>query len=562
MLFLICVIFVAPNLPSHFVSQVCAAVSSIAQLVIFNSVKRGRKETKSAKQTVTRHNLNRETVLPLYLGLLIHIKTRKRDLIDTLYAHGLSVSYDRVLNFSTDEANRAIDRFEREGLVCPAILRDGLFTTGNLDNVDHNPTSTSNQGAFHGTALSITQHLLHDNHGVERASDAKEQSIQSKSIKPLPESYTTVPPISLPDNINPPASDAQAIPTSHTVDTDELQIRWLTRVNEVLSGSNDYQINRDISWSAYFANMQETMLKPPAIIALLPLFRDNAHSLAMVKHGMNIIKLITNHVNTGQTPVLTVDQPLYAIAKKIQWAWPDEYGDRQFVVMMGGLHIEMAMLNVIGDFLDGSGWVHVMTSANVTTEGRAFGLQKGSHTSRAQWAHQVTAAALYVLLRRSYDAYHIMTPDSETLDFDMWCKHMASDHPQFYYWHKVLQLELLFLQFLRSQREGQFDVYIESLGKIIPWMFALDHYHYARFMTFHVKDLLALQDTCPTIYDEFVKGNFVTQKSRHKCSALAHDQVHEQLNAMVKGDGGVIGITENESAFKRWMEAVPEVARY
>ena len=71
---------------------------------------------------------------------------------------------------------------------------------------------------------------------------------------------------------------------------------------------------------------------------LLSLFREHAHSAAMVKHGMDIIKQITNHVNAGQTPVLTVDQPLYA--KKIQWAWPDVYGERQFVVMMGGLHIE------------------------------------------------------------------------------------------------------------------------------------------------------------------------------------------------------------------------------
>ena len=140
-------------------------------------------------------------------------------------------------------------------------------------------------------------------------------------------------------------------------------------------------------------------------------------------------------------------------------------GDRQFVVLMGGLHIEMVMLNVIGNFLEGNGWVHVMTSENVITEGRAFGLQKGSHISRAQWAHQVTAAALFVVLRRSYDAYHIMTPSSEKLDFDVWCKDMASDHPQFYYWYQILQLELLFLQFLRSQQEGQFEVYVESLGK-------------------------------------------------------------------------------------------------
>ena len=49
----------------------------------------------------------------------------------------------------------------------------------------------------------------------------------------------------------------------------------------------------------------------------------------------------------------------------------------------------MAMLAAIGDWLGGSGWTSVMTTAG---EGRALGLQKSSHTSRAQWAHQVSVA--------------------------------------------------------------------------------------------------------------------------------------------------------------------------
>ena len=68
----------------------------------------------------------------------------------------------------------------------------------------------------------------------------------------------------------------------------------------------------------------------------------------------------------------------------------------------GGLHIEISMLKVIGDWLDGSGWIYVMTSATVTTEGCATGLQKCSHTSRGQWAYQVMAITQYVLLHRSY----------------------------------------------------------------------------------------------------------------------------------------------------------------
>ena len=35
---------------------------------------------------------------------------------------------------------------------------------------------------------------------------------------------------------------------------------------------------------------------------------------------------------------------------------------------------------------------------------------------------------------------------------------------------------------------------------------------------------------------------------------MAHDQVHEQLNAIVKGDGGAIGLIENESASVKKMD--------
>ena len=137
---------------------------------------------------------------------------------------------------------------------------------------------------------------------------------------------------------------------------------------------------------------------------------------------------------------------------------------------------------------------------------------------------------------------------------------MASTHPQFDYWQKVLQFEVLFLQFMRSQREQRFMDYVESLGKIIPWMFALDHYCYTRWMTIHVRDLVNIEN-CPAVHAQFLRGNFVIKKTSNKFFALAHDLVHEQLNAMVKGDGDAIGLTENEAALTRWIVAGPETAR-
>ena len=76
----------------------------------------------------------------------------------------------------------------------------------------------------------------------------------------------------------------------------------------------------------------------------------------MIRHSMDVIKRAVEHLNPGQVPVLTVDQPLFGIAKIIQWNWPESYGEDKFVILLGGLHIEMATLATLGDLLDGSGW--------------------------------------------------------------------------------------------------------------------------------------------------------------------------------------------------------------
>ena len=60
-----------------------------------------------------------------------------------------------------------------------------------------------------------------------------------------------------------------------------------------------------------------------------------------IQHSMNIVKETTEFLNPGQIPVICMDQPLFALAKQVQWANPHVFGEDKFIVMMGGLHIEM-----------------------------------------------------------------------------------------------------------------------------------------------------------------------------------------------------------------------------
>ena len=96
-----------------------------------------------------------------------------------------------------------------------------------------------------------------------------------------------------------------------------------------------------LSWAAYHGSLQPHKDVPTAIIGLLPVLVDNAHTTALIRHAVTLVKTSIQHQNPGQTPVLGMDQPLYATAKGIQWCWPDTFGKKHFVIMLGGLHIEM-----------------------------------------------------------------------------------------------------------------------------------------------------------------------------------------------------------------------------
>lgn len=200
-----------PNIKAHTDGDAPKPLQSaltISQLLMYNSCVRRRNKSKEKTATSTssnvKHSQERETPLPLYLGLMVHTKTRKRELVDTLFNLGLSISYDRVLEISTDLGNEVCRFYESEKAVCPPNLRGKLFTTAAVDNIDHNPTSTSSHDSFHGTGISLFQHADKTSPGILRSIPApSESSSKDKKIGNLPESYTMVKPVALPSRNDP-----------------------------------------------------------------------------------------------------------------------------------------------------------------------------------------------------------------------------------------------------------------------------------------------------------------------------------------------------------------------
>lgn len=342
----------------------------------------------------------------------------------------------------------------------------------------------------------------------------------------------------------------------------EEETKWLQTVKAKSREESTLKKGDYVSWAAFHASSAPETAYEPAIISLLPMFQDEAHSVSMLLHAMNMVKSAVNVVNEGQPPVVAFDQPLYAIAKQIQWNWPLTHGEDKFFIMLGGLHIEMACLKMLGDWLDGSGWTAALVAAEICTSGIADSHLKASHLTRTRRAHQVTAAALFILQHDAYTRYTTnITENENPLTLTDWVSSMSRLYPQFQYWNLVLSLELMVLKMVYSIRVGNFDLYKKSLISIIPWMFSLDHINYARWLSVHIRDLQALPTTIPKVEEQFQKGLFVVHKSKHPFSAISLDHAHEQQNAIVKGEGGAVGLTSNPAALRRWMIAGPEIAR-
>ena len=300
---------------------------------------------------------------------------------------GLSISPDCLLDISTNIGNEAIAVFGKEGVVCPLNLRHDLFTTAATDNLDVNPSSATVMSTFLGTAASLNQHICGGYSGCPR--DIPDALPSDRVLKNLPEKFTNVKPGYLPPKVpmckvNSGGKASASKDFELSQDCPNEDHKWLKHVKTTQDSD---PVN--LSWAAYHASRATEKKQHPNLSALLPVWRDDSKSPAMIKHSLDVVKDAVAYLNPGQTPVVAFDQPLFALAKKIRWHHPDTYG--QLVTIMGPVHTEMASMNTVGNLLKDSGWTTIITNAHVARSGVAESLVSRHDVVRTKYNHHVTA---------------------------------------------------------------------------------------------------------------------------------------------------------------------------
>ena len=180
--------------------------------------------------------------------------------------------------------------------------------------------------------------------------------------------------------------------------------------------------------------------------------------------------------------------------------------------------------------------------------------------------HQVLVAAIYKLLSDAFVCYvnefegDNASANQVPLSFQDWLSRLRKEKPQAEYWFKAMELDLLILEFVKSCRTADFSLYKETLELLMPWVFALDHTHYARNLPVHIRDMETLEERHPDLFEEFQRGHFMGQKSRRAFSCIPLDQMHEQLIDWLKNHAGVIENLDDPSTVRREQVVRPEMA--
>eukprot|EP00794_Sanderia_malayensis_P004251 gene4251-4816_t len=515
---------------------------NLAQLLRFNAVK-----TKRRSKGYVRHSRNNEPPLPVKIGLMIHAKTRKKSIVNALADEGLSISNKRVEELENSITKQLCVKYNEDGMVCPPALTNGIFTTAAIDNIDHDPSSVGAKSSFHGTSISIFQHL--DSEMSKRPSFTLDENVSSLSKMDLPKVFRDIMPVpgGKPQY---PAMGKESTTTSspEDIDIDRNAADWINGLRQV--DDEDPSLNeKRVSFSAFFASKLFINKTVKDISTMMPLLKESINSPAMVSHCLNVICHLTSKLNPRQIPVVTADQPVYALAKQEQWKQPGKF--KECLIMLGPLHIEMAFLSAIGDWLEGSGWTTVFERAQISTIGRIESFLSGTKVKRSRYAHQVSLAALVTMSHRAFKSQQILC------SYDEWKENLRKASATASYWFTVIDLEILMFTFISSIRTGQFELFVACLQRIAHWMFTLDHVHYARWLPVFIEDLQNVSEHQKPIADAFKKGFFTIRKSNNPFSNMGIDQAHEQNNKVVKIDGGAIGLLDNEAALLKWAVASP-----
>ena len=191
--------------------------------------------------------------------LLLHSCTRKKSIIDKVSALGLSISYNRVDEIQSAITDQVCQKYQTKGLVRTTGWADSEFTTAGIDNVDLSDSFSTSKNYFHGTSISLFQHLDSPAANHQIVFDLSSEALGGQRNFKFPSYCTEITPDGavkshcLIKMINSGVTKLQAHPV-------QMCNKWLKFFGHVNCGSHKEIVITASNWADYHQDSLEQML--------------------------------------------------------------------------------------------------------------------------------------------------------------------------------------------------------------------------------------------------------------------------------------------------------------
>jgi hypothetical protein len=529
------------------------------------------------------HCGRRRTPMHIMNAESVHALGRGGKIVTTILNHeGLALSYTELRRYQHDLAAFTA-QYNQDRVGLPTHFDPGQFTSGAIDNWDHEGTNVSE----HDTVTMLYQD--------KSLSMPHKPKISDTVVTHGPKAFKEILPCQILADFHKPSKCAD-IPVSYKVDdhiyksanVDATKLKDTAWSLACLDVTEDeiliYPESQKMpSWSASNSVWTEENI-PVKILAFLPVLPFPVTQYSTVYSAMKNFIYLGSQLVQREIPMYC-DEGVYSIVKEIQLMRPQEFAN--IVPVMGTFHLVKIVLKCIGKALGGSGADVIWLQAGV------FGptiiqnsILNGGHYSRALEGMQFLAEAIKQLLYKEFFAEGVDQYTAELTiltnlkssvakknisenqkymaefvtasaklaeDLQNFMKTRSALNENFHFWSQFLQMMDVVHDLLRADREGIWELHLDAIQHALYLFAAFHSTNYLRWCSVYLEDMRCLNQTAPSVYENFSKGNFSIKDKQGRFTAVGGDQKLEQsINLSSKCSDGVIGHAKQKQYVAQW----------
>lgn len=493
---------------------------------------------------------------------------------------GHGISYSKFEEIDTALCLQKIESEEDGKLVLPSEIFVGVPSCLAFDNIDRLEETLTGSGTTHRVngiliqpQVSYAPLLPHQKSNV--IAKCKRRSIPSQhTVLQIYDSKTRKsPPASTPI----PATAEENIAASQAKNKNFM---WVMARQQYIKTSV-------YSWTGFnvLSNQGKPVVKDT--ISYLPTIHAPATQMSTVYHILEQVKQIRAHLHIPEI-VCVFDQALYAKASEVVWNRPEEY--ENVILRMGTFHTICVMLSIVGKRFGDAGLRDVAVESDIVAEGSANSVLEGRHYNRGIRLHKIVYEALHHLLWSKFliwveenhqdqkpvieeatkqieDFSHNPCDENQSsvlrssqfdgvaILYEKFQKEIIDDTvPTASLWLSYIDMIEIILDLIRASREGNWNLHISAIRRMIPWCFAYDKHNYARYLAIYLAQMTRLEIDHPYVHEQLISGGFSVQLSEHNpFSKIPVDQaIEETVNRDTQTSGGTTGFSLKSNTVSKY----------